>query len=173
MKYAEKYSLRTMVLTAVFTALTCCLTMFPQIPIPAANGYLHFGDSVIYLGAAFLPAPYALIAGALGGALADIFSGYAIWAIPTAIIKALISLPISSKETKIASGKNIAMLFLSGIISISGYFIAGAILYQNFVSAVAGLPSSFIQAAGSAIIFAAVGFILDRSNFKTHMLKLM
>ena len=43
--------------------------------------------------AAVLPPPFSFMSASVGGALADLLAGYAVWAIPTAIIKALNVLP--------------------------------------------------------------------------------
>ncbi|MBE6693249.1 MAG: ECF transporter S component [Ruminococcaceae bacterium] len=76
------------VYSAVFAALICVATMIIYIPIPT-GGYAHLGDGLVLLSGLFLPIPYAAIAAGLGSALADIFSGYAIYAPATLIIKAL------------------------------------------------------------------------------------
>ncbi len=86
-----KYSGKALAVTAMFAALITAATAFIKIPAPL--GYAHAGDSVIYLAACILPAPFGFIAASVGGALADLLSGYAVWAIPTAVIKALNVLP--------------------------------------------------------------------------------
>ena len=58
--------------TALFAALICVTTAYIfHIPFGVNGGYVHIGDSLIYLAAAFLPTPYAMFAGAIGGAMAD------------------------------------------------------------------------------------------------------
>ena len=74
-------------LTAMFAALIIVTTAYLKIPAPL--GYVHIGDSMVYLAASILPGPFGFIAAALGGALADLLAGYPQWAFPTAIIKAL------------------------------------------------------------------------------------
>lgn len=80
-----------MVYTAMFAAMIFVLTRFIQIPV--ASGYVHFGDALIYIVALTVGGPWAMLAGALGGALADLTSGFAVYAPATIIIKALIALP--------------------------------------------------------------------------------
>ena len=87
--------------TAVFSAIILFSTMLVKFSTGLGEGYIHFGDCFIYISACVLPFPYCLIAGALGGALADILGGYAVWAIPTAIIKILIVLPFYKNRRKI------------------------------------------------------------------------
>lgn len=58
--------------TAVMAALTTLMTAYIfHIPVGVNGGYVHLGDTMIYLAAAFLPLPYACAAGAIGGGLAD------------------------------------------------------------------------------------------------------
>ena len=87
----SKINVKLITITAMFAALITITTAFIKIPSPL--GYSHAGDSVIYLAASILPGPYGIIAASVGGALADIISGYAHWALPTAIIKALKAVP--------------------------------------------------------------------------------
>ena len=82
---------RYLVLSAMFAAIIA-LTITYLFHIPTGvTGYIHLGDAFIYLAGSFLPAPYACAAAALGGGLADIMSGSAIWAIPTRCSTAAIS----------------------------------------------------------------------------------
>ena len=54
--------------TAVMAALTTLMTAYIfHIPVGVNGGYVHLGDTMIYLAAAFLPLPYACAAGAIGG----------------------------------------------------------------------------------------------------------
>ena len=56
--------LRYLVLTAIFSAMVYVLTSFVR--IPTHQGYIHVGDGMIYLAAAMLPWPYAMLTGAIG-----------------------------------------------------------------------------------------------------------
>ena len=76
--------------TAVMAALTTLMTAYIfHIPVGVNGGYVHLGDTMIYLAAAFLPLPYACAAGAIGGGLADLLTA-PVWAPATIIIKMLI-----------------------------------------------------------------------------------
>lgn len=46
-------SLKSLVLKALFIALVTVSTMMIQIPVPMTEGYIHFGDSMIFLIAIF------------------------------------------------------------------------------------------------------------------------
>ena len=160
-------SIRLMLITAMFTAMVAVLTFFVKIPI--ANGYIHTGDSIIYLAACILPFPYALFAAGIGGAFADALGGYVVYIVPTLIIKALITLPYSHKSEKILTRKNMLMVVPTGIITIAGYFITGWVLW-GWAGAVAGLLGDVIQAGGSAVLFIVFATALDKVNFKKRYL---
>ena len=88
----KKQSVKKITFTALFAALIAVMTAFIKMPTGINEGYLHFGDSMIYLAGCLL-GPWAALAAAIGGALADILAGAAVWAPATAIIKALNAVP--------------------------------------------------------------------------------
>ncbi len=49
------------------------LTMFPQIPTPATNGYVHLGDSLVLVSAWALGPVYGPLAAGIGSALRIFF----------------------------------------------------------------------------------------------------
>ncbi len=162
--------------TAMFSAIVAVTTMFIKISTPF--GYAHAGDSMVYLGASILPAPFGTIAASLGGALADLLSGYAHWAIPTAIIKALNTAPFilcanalkkRGKDNKIINIPNLAMLIPSALVTIGGYFVANLIIH-GLGAAVGETFSQCIQAATASIIYIALGAGLDAINFKQKII---
>lgn len=171
----NKKSLLKTTNTAIFTAIILLSTMLVKFSTGLGEGYIHFGDCFIYLSACILPFPYCLVASALGGALADILGGYAVWAVPTAIIKTLIALPFmlmcrNNKSSKILNVKIAMLTILSGAISILGYFIAECILY-SVESATLSILGNTIQAVASGILFIIIATALDKMNFKSRFFK--
>lgn len=169
----NKNSLLKITYTAIFTATILLATSIIKFSTGLGEGYIHLGDSIIYLTACVLPFPYCLIAGALGGALADILSGYAIWAIPTMLIKMLNALPFAVisrklKTNKILCKQTVLMTVISGFITIIGYFVAECILY-SVASATLSLIGNTIQAVASGIIFIIMAAALDKTNFKRRI----
>ena len=75
-------------LTGLMAAIIAVFTAFVKMPTGINEGYLHFGDSMVYLAGCLL-GPFGAISAAIGGGLADVLAGAPVWAIPTAIIKAL------------------------------------------------------------------------------------
>ena len=172
----KKISIKKITLTAVFAAIIAIMTAFIKIPTGINDGYLHFGDSMIYLAGCLL-GPYAALAAAIGGGLADVLAGAAEWAIPTAIIKTCNSLPfiiatayyVKTKEKhKIIHITTVFMTIVSGLITIFGYLLAEGLLY-SFASAWTSVPFSIIQAVGSAIVFIVVGCALDAIKIQKYL----
>ena len=156
--------------SAMFAAMIFALTML-HVPI-GAGGYIHVGDSVIYIAALLMGGPWSFISAAIGAACADLVSGVAIYAIPSAIIKVLIAVPfvlIAKKDTKLLSIRTAAFTILSGIITILGYFLTDLVVYR--AGAVADLPANVIQAVGSAVVFVILAFALDRADIKNRFKK--
>ena len=136
-KTDSKYNVKLIAITAMCAALITVTTAFIKIPSPL--GYSHAGDSMIYLAASILPGPFGIIASSIGGALADLISGYPHWAIPTAIIKAVNAVPFvlcrmamkkRGKDEKIISPSSLLMLIPTTIVTIGGYFIANGLMYD-------------------------------------------
>lgn len=156
-------------LAAVLAALTTVMTAYVcHIPMPATGGYIHFGDSLIYLAAALLPKPYAMAVGAIGGGMADLLTA-PMWAIPTVIIKMLIVLPFSSKANKIITKRNVIATVLAFIISSTGYFLAESLIFGFELSFIMSVSGSFIQSFGSAIAFVIFGIALDKMKIKNRL----
>lgn len=156
--------------SAMFAAMIFALTML-HVPI-GAGGYIHVGDSVIYIAALLMGGPWSFISAAIGAACADLVSGVAIYAIPSAIIKVLIAVPFvltAKKDMKLLSIRTAAFTILSGIITILGYFLTDLVVYR--AGAVADLPANVIQAVGSAVVFVILAFALDRADIKNRFKK--
>ena len=173
---ADSEHIKYAAITAMFAALITVTTAYIKIPAPL--GYAHAGDSMIYLAASVLPGPLGFAAAAVGGGLADLLAGYPQWAIPTAIIKALNVLPFfliklslknSPKLDKIISLPNLLMLIPTTIVTIGGYFVANALLYDT-AAAIAEILPNLVQASVGAGIFIVLGTSLDAVHFKSRIL---
>lgn len=73
--------------TALFSALCCIGTIVIVVPLPF--GYFNAGDIFVLLSAWCLGPLYGSVSAAVGSAIADIISGYAIYAPATFFIKGL------------------------------------------------------------------------------------
>ena len=74
------------VLTGLMMCLVTVATMFIKVPVPFTQGYVHLGDSMIFLSVLVLGKRNGVIAAGVGSALGDILGGYAFWAPWTLII---------------------------------------------------------------------------------------
>jgi uncharacterized repeat protein (TIGR04002 family) len=134
--------------------------------VPSFKGYTHVGDGFLYLAACLLPTPYAAAAGAIGAGLADVLSGYAIWAPGTVIIKAVTALFFTSKSAKIVTVRNLLALVPALVICAGGYYLYEALVIDDFVVALAGVPGYFIQVTLSSVVYVLLGKAFDRAALK-------
>lgn len=88
-KYASPQVTKKMVYTALMTALVFISTYAIQIPVPFTGGYIHPGDSMVFLSGLLLGPIFGAFAGGVGSAFADLLGGYTLWIVPTLIIKSL------------------------------------------------------------------------------------
>lgn len=146
-------AIRRLCFAALFAALILVCTMFVKVPVPATTEYIHIGDGVLYLAAALLPLPYAIAAGAIGAALADVFASYAIWAPFTFVIKALMALCINRMcAAEGRRGRLAGASLAAGGINVALYFLSSCVLY-GVAGAAAGIPFNILQSAVAAVIF--------------------
>ena len=175
----KKHSDRTLriVIAAMFAAMVAVMTAFVQIKTPT-GGYVHLGDSMIYLAASFLPMPYAVAAAAIGGGIADLLvSPETI--IYTIIIKAINAVFFSAKGDKLLTKRNALMTIPSGLVTVVGYslsklirqLIAGDSFHSAVVNALWKIPENSIQAVASALIFIVIALALDKADIKKRMLR--
>ncbi len=81
-----------LVLTGLMTALVFLLTYIVKIPVPFTSGYIHLGDSMIFLSVLVVGPFYGAFAAGFGSMFSDLLGGYAQYALPTLVIKALMAL---------------------------------------------------------------------------------
>ncbi len=152
-------------LIAVFTAW---LLHIPVV-IGQNTAYLHFGDAFIFLAASMLPTPYACAASAIGGGLADILCGVPVWAPFTIVVKALMALCFTCKGKTIVTKRNLLCVIPCLVITIVIYYIAEALIYGNWIAPVFSIFGNVVQIIGSFLIYALVGFALDKTKIKSSI----
>ena len=154
-------------LASLMAAIIFIFTQFFH--IPSHNGYIHIGDAFVYLAGALLPWPYAMGAGAVGAALADCLSGYAMWAPASILIKAMTALCFTAKQETILCRRNLLALIPAFLLCAGGYYGYEAMLIGNAVVPLAGIPGSAIQVLASAATFVLLSTVLDKIRFKRLM----
>ena len=154
----RKKDIRQMTTCAMCMALITVSTMIIRFPIPATEGYIHPGDGLLLLSAFSLGAVYGALAAGLGSALADILSGYALYAPATLIIKAfsgLIAAAVFLKmRTVLNMHENICILFaglLAELWMVLGYFLFECFLFSPGVG-MAGMPFNLVQGIFGIVI---------------------
>ena len=175
----QKHSDRTLriVIASMFAAMIAVMTAFVEIKTPT-GGYIHPGDSMIYLAASFLPLPYAVAAAAIGGGIADLLV-YPETLIYTVIIKAVNAVFFSAKGDKLLTRRNALMTIPSGLVTIVGYslsklirqLLAGDSMQSAVANALWKVPENSIQAVASALIFIVIAVALDKAQIKKRMLR--
>lgn len=164
----SKVSYLTM--TGLMAALITIMTAYIcHIPVGVNGGYIHFGDSLIYLAAVLLPRPYAFAAAAIGGGMADLLTA-PMWTPATIIIKMLIVLPFSNRTTKIVTVRNVFATIVAYFISGLSYFLAEYILFGNWAVFLVSMSGNLIQSGGSAIFFVIFGYALDKVHIKNRFI---
>lgn len=163
-----KSSTQKLAVAALLAALTCVATMVIKIPSPL-KGYINLGDCVVLTAGWALPPLYGFLAAGIGSALADVFSGYAIYAPATFLIKGLMALAaygiykalnkkINSPVSRIISG------FIAEVIMILGYYVFEGFMY-GFAESLVNVPPNAVQGAAGLIL----GFILIKIFEKTKI----
>ena len=154
--------------TAVFTALIFLCTAY--LHIPSHTGYIHVGDGVLFLAACFLPLPYAVFSGVCSAVLADLVSGFAVWAPASAVIKAVTACLFSCKDKKLVTKRNGFAVLPAALVCIGGYYLYEALLFGNFIAPLAGILGSVMQSVFSALLFLLLGTALDKVHTKERLM---
>ena len=103
--------------------------------------------------------------------LADLLTGFAIWAPGSMVIKGLLALLFSCKAKKIITTRNVVMLLPAAFISAVGYYLYEGIITKNFIASLSGIPASIVQAVASSIVFVIAGIAMDKYNLKKKILE--
>lgn len=163
-----KLDAKKTVLTAMLAALCCVATMIIKIPSPY-KGYVNLGDCIVLIIGWLLIPTYGFLAAGIGSSLADVFSGYAIYAPATFVIKglmavvahyayAVLSKRLNNSLSKIISGA------LSEILMVLGYFLFEGILY-GFAPSAVNIPANAVQGIVCLIIGVLIVKIFEKAKF--------
>ena len=195
----KQTKLRTLILAAMFAALTCVATMIIHIPSPI-GGYFNLGDCMVLLSAFVLGPVWGTAAGGIGSALADVICGYFIYAPGTLVIKALMALGVYitfrvldiadlSVEGSLALaaalifcafakngsrfGKTFSGSLLGSvaaeIIMVVGYFLYELPLFGYAPSLESAVTTNLPQAAVGLVAGMALFTLLDRTHLAARM----
>ena len=162
-------STRRIVLCALFSALTTVATMVIQIPSPM-SGYVNLGDVFVLFGAFVLGPLLGAVAAGLGSALADVLTGYVIYAPATLIIKAGMALIVLFvyKALKKLIKTDMASVVIASIVSelfmVLGYFLFACLIMGKGLSAAASIPGNLVQGVFGVVLSSVLYGIFIKSN---------
>ena len=129
------------------------------------------GDAILLVSAWLLGPLYGTVAAGIGSMLADLFSGYVIYAPATIIIKSLVALiAILLYKSLSRVGKSGLMGYVISAIVAELFMVLGYFLYELWLygpGAVAAIPANCVQG-----IFATVaGVLITRLLIKNKTIK--
>ena len=158
---------KKLVMTALMAALTCIATMIIVIPSPL-KGYINLGDCLVLPSGWIISPDYGFFAAGLGSALADIFSGYVLYAPATFLIKGLMAL-IACFGFRLLGKKcnHLISRVVSGavaeILMILGYFVYEGFLY-GFAASAVNIPANGVQGIAGLVIGIVLMKTMERSK---------
>lgn len=173
-KENKKVNTTKLVITALMICLILVATIALRIPSPT-QGYIHLGDTIVFLSVLLLGKKYAAFAAAVGSALADLLGGFAIYAPWTLVIKFLmafvmglfIEISLKKKSNRIIFGgitlSEIIGMILSGLIMIVGYVIVDGTIAGNMWTGILGIPLNLIQFAAGLFLALALAAALYKT----------
>ena len=153
MKSNTKITTKDIVFIALFTAITAVAILIIKIP-SGSNGYTHIGDGAIFLSVVLLGTKRGSISSGCGAALADLFAGYAHYAIPSLVIKFVMCYIMGYIMGKKINSKKRMILTISiaSCFQILGYFLVGSFFSGNFVSEIPGIYTNILQSGVGMVI---------------------
>lgn len=172
-----KSSLHALTLTATFCAVTAIATMLIQIPSPM-NGYVNMGDCFVLLSAWMLGPIHGTAAAAVGSALADIISGYLIYAPATLVIKGLMALAAyavfgaAQRVGERCRARHVLIAVsavCAEVIMTVGYFAYAAVIFGEGLSAVASISGNLVQGVFGAVSAYVLRAPVERLLSKIHL----
>lgn len=150
---------KTLVIDAMFIALTYIFTAFVNVrlPIAANGGLIHLGNVPLFLCAILFGRRTGTLAGAFGMGLFDLLSGWYLWAPFTFVIVGLMGYTVGAiTEHRHGFRWNALAIAAACVIKIVGYYIAEGFLYGNWVAPVTSIPGNLVQIGVAAILVLAV-----------------
>lgn len=164
-----------LVMTALMVCLVMIATLSIRIPSPFTHGYVHLGDTFVFLSVILMGKKRGAAAAGLGSGLADVLGGYAAYAPWTLVIKAVMAfimgifIEVCMKKNKhnVKIGSvpliEIAGMIVAGIVMVIGYAFVDGIFAGNMMTGFLGAPFNAAQFATGLILAS----LLSAALYKT------
>lgn len=149
--------IKNLCFAGITAALVFVFTFTFKIPV-GTMGYAHLGDAFIILTTWLLTGKRSGLAAALGAALADLVSGYAVWIIPTFIIKLAMVIVFSLIAERIFKEKLYG--YVIGAVAGAIVHIAGYSLAWYIIGGTAGIAAGFLPLVIQTVIGMVAGLVL-------------
>ncbi len=148
---------KTLVIDAMFIALTLVATMFINIRLPLVGngGLIHLGNVPLFLAAILFGRRTGAIAGAFGMGMFDLISGWTAWAPFTFVIVGIMGYVVGLIVEKARFNKTVAIVLAivaALAIKVVGYYFAEVILFQNWIVPLGSIPGNIVQVVVAGII---------------------
>ena len=165
--------IKKLVTAAMLAALVCVATIVIQIPSPN-QGYVNLGDCFVLLSGWLLGPWLGAASAGIGSMLADIITGYSIYAPGTLVIKACMAIVAGLIYRVMKEKSAFAAMIVSEIpaqcIMVVGYFFyAGLILGKGLfgeAGAVLGIPLNIVQSLGGIVAATALMLIIRKTGLE-------
>lgn len=165
-----------LVLTALMTSLVLVTTMTIKIPSPFTQGYVHLGDTMIFLSVLMLGKNRGAVASGVGSRLADILGGYTAYAPRTLVIKffmayimgrfADFSAAKTVRKKHAASAAEVMGMVLGGTWMVLGYALTDGFFAGNFFAGFLGAPFNIGQFAVGMVLAVVCSTVLQKTPMK-------
>lgn len=157
-----------MVLMGLMTCLVIVSTMFIKIPIPMTQGYVHLGDSMVFLAVLILGKKNGSIAAGVGSAMGDILGGYAFWAPWTLVIKFIMAWILGMFVERFDQKGEIIGMAVAGAEMTAGYYVASSVMYGSWIVTLADIPWNVGQFAVGMVIAGTLYKALEKTPAKKY-----
>jgi len=168
MRNPSSEKVMNLVLMGLMTCLVIVTTMFIKIPIPMTQGYVHLGDSMIFLAVLILGKKNGSIAAGVGSAMGDILGGYAVWAPWTLVIKFIMAWILGIFAERFEKKGEIVGMVIAGAEMTAGYYVASSILYGSWIVTLADIPWNIGQFAVGMVLALMLSAALNKTPAKKY-----
>ncbi|GHV41071.1 membrane protein [Clostridia bacterium] len=165
----KNISVKDLCVCAMLTTIVFVMTLTVNIrlPIAANGGLVHLGNVPLVAGAILFGRKKGAVAGAVGMALFDLMSGWALWAPFTFVVRGLMGYTIGA-VSGVKQGRSLIFNTL-GIIAgsacvIAGYYVTEAVLYGNWVSPALSIPGNLVQLTAGAVIGLPLAVVMQKQK---------